>query len=100
MYSSIDRDRRVKRDSASVPMVPTPTQKPQTSSDLLTFAKEATAALHKLAQDLAGQAGIKSYCSSLASELWAVEEWLYQLEDLLEADINGICRLLYYLEQL
>ncbi|KAF2176114.1 hypothetical protein K469DRAFT_646247 [Zopfia rhizophila CBS 207.26] len=99
MYSSIDRDRRVKRDSASVPIVPTPTQKPQTS-DLLTFAKEATAALHKLAQDLAGQAGIKGYCSSLASELWAVEERLSQLEDIVEADINRICRLLYYLEQL
>jgi hypothetical protein len=76
------------------------TQKSTPSSDLLAFAKEATAALLKSAQDLAGQTGIKAYCSLLVSELWAAENRLFQLEDVTGADTKKIFRLLFCLEQL
>ena len=103
MFPLIDEDRHVKRGSLSIltiPRLPTPTRKPLTLLNLLAFAKETTATFHKLAQDLADQAGIKGYCSSLVSKLWAIEEWLSQLKDLIEADIKKRYRLLYYLEQL
>lgn len=99
MFPPTDRNHRVRQRSAVAPSS-TLTEKPPAFSDLLAFAKEATATLHKLAEELAREAGIKAYCSSLASKLWAVKKQLSQLDELTEADTKKMFQLLYCLEQL
>ena len=97
--SSINSNRQKKQCNTSISRAPTPARRP-TTSDVVDFAKEATAALHKCAQDVARRDGIKARCSILVSQLYNVDIRLPTLEDLNETDVRKLFRLLYSLEQL